>query len=693
MAMARMTVVLGLFLLAGAVSATEVSPMDKVFQLMDELTAKITKEGEAEEKAYKEFYEWCDDSASDTKFSIKTAEKEKEKLEATIAKATADAEAATTKIDELSASIATAEADLKASTEIRTQEAADFAKVEAELVTGVEELEGAIAKIGAFIQRGKGAFIQQQVSSGNVQALLMTLDAVLSKAGIAAADKKKLVAMVQTQQKESDSDAEMDAEFGAPAGDAYSSHSGGITDILADMKDKAEGELSDARTAETKALHEFKLLKQGLDDQIAAENHELSDSKAALAEADETKSVASGDLAETEEELKTLKAQLETVSTDCMTSATDHETSMKSRAEELAVIAEAKKIVKDAVGGAASFVQVSASSKLQSRVGLAGLEVVAAVKKLARKQHSAALTQLASRIAAVARFGGSNSEDIFAKIKGLISDMIAKLQKEAAEAATKKAYCDEETAKTKAKKDELTSDTEALTAKIDKAAAASAELKEDVATLQKELADMQKLQTEMDSARADENAAFTEASTELQKGITGVQAALEVLRNYYGSSFVQQPAMPAGHSKSGGAGGSIISILEVCESDFSKSLAQEEMKEASAKEEYDKVTQENKVLKLTKEQDVKYKTKEFKGLDKSVSEWSSDRSGLSTELDAVLEYKAKIDSECIAKPESYEERKAAREAEIKGLKEALKILESEGVFLQKRRHMRHVARH
>merc|ERR1719321_1541609 len=117
------------------------------------------------------------------------------------------------------------------------------------------------------------------------------------------------------------------------------------------------------------------------------------------------------------------------------------------------------------------------------------------------------------------------------------------------------------------------------------------------------------------------------------------------------------------------------------------------MKEASAKEEYDTVTQDNKVLKLTKEQDVKYKTKEFKGLDKSVSEMSADRSGLSTELDAVLEYKAKIDDQCIAKPESYEDRKAAREAEIKGLKEALTILESEGVFLQKRRHMRHVAHH
>merc|ERR1719355_76583 len=107
------------------------------------------------------------------------------------------------------------------------------------------------------------------------------------------------------------------------------------------------------------------------------------------------------------------------------------------------------------------------------------------------------------------------------------------------------------------------------------------------------------------------------------------------------------------------------------------------MTESTAAAEYEKVTQENKITKATKDQDVKYKTKEAKGLDKAVAEHSSDRAGLQTELDAVLEYQEKIDKMCIAKPESYEERKAAREAEITGLKEALKILDSEGVFLQR----------
>merc|ERR1712156_319918 len=105
---------------------------------------------------------------------------------------------------------------------------------------------------------------------------------------------------------------------------------------------------------------------------------------------------------------------------------------------------------------------------------------------------------------------------------------------------------------------------------------------------------------------------------------------------------------------------------------------------------YDEITQENKVTKTMKDQDVKYKTAEVKSLAKAIAELSSDKETLSTELAAVNEYYAKIKDRCIAKPETYEERKARREAEINGLKQALSILENETAFVQRRSHRRHV---
>jgi len=391
-----------------------------------------------------------------------------------------------------------------------------------------------------------------------------------------------------------------------------------------------------------------------------------------------------------------------------MTTAQDHEANVKSRTEELAAIAKAKQILEETSGGAVS--QTYAESFLQmqmsSRTDLKRAEVVTVVQRLAKKHHSAALAQLASRINAVVRMGSASGASPFGKIKGLITDMIAKLEKEMGDEAEEKAYCDEEMGKTEEKKAELEEDVAKMTAKIDQAAATSAELKEQVAELEAELATLAKEQADMDKIRAEQNAAYKTAKADLELGLGGVKKALTVLRDYYASeegaamiqkgegtltSFMEQPAMPAKHSKSSGAGGSIISILEVCESDFAENLAKEETEEADSADDYEKITQENEVAKTAKTQDVKFKTQEAAGLDKTIAEVSGDRETSNGELSAVLEYYSKIKDRCIAKPETYEERKARREAEIKGLKEALSILESETALVQRksrRSHMR-----
>merc|ERR1719401_606174 len=144
-----------------------------------------------------------------------------------------------------------------------------------------------------------------------------------------------------------------------------------------------------------------------------------------------------------------------------------------------------------------------------------------------------------------------------------------------------------------------------------------------------------------------------------------------------------QPAAPEVHSKATGAGTSIIGILEVVESDFAKDLAKETTEEDEAEAGYQKTTQENRVTKTLKDQDVKYKTAEAVGLDKSIADMTSDRETNDAELSAVLEYYAKIKDRCIAKPETYAERKRRREEEISGLKEALRILEDETAFVQR----------
>jgi len=228
-----------------------------------------------------------------------------------------------------------------------------------------------------------------------------------------------------------------------------------------------------------------------------------------------------------------------------------------------------------------------------------------------------------------------------------------------------------------------------LTSNIDQDSARSGELKDEVKAAQARLAELEKEQAEMDEIRREESAAYAKAKADLELGLGGVRKALEVLRDYYGSSsasFMQgeQPAMPKAHEKSGGAASSIIGILEVCESDFASNLAKENTQESDAAAAYEKTTDANKIEKATAEQDVKYKTQEFKGLDKTVSELSSDRDTVHEELDGVNDYYGKLKDRCIAKPESYEERKKRREAEIDGLKNALSVLDSEVALTQRK---------
>merc|ERR1719160_290610 len=185
-----------------------------------------------------------------------------------------------------------------------------------------------------------------------------------------------------------------------------------------------------------------------------------------------------------------------------------------------------------------------------------------------------------------------------------------------------------------------------------------------------------KMQAEMDKLRQEEHAAYVTNKAEMEECLEGVKLALKILREYYAKE-------DKAHEAAEGAGGTIIGLLEVVESDFSKLLAEIIATEETAAKEYEEQTKENEITRTTKEQDVKYKTKESTELDKAVAEMTSDKEGVEAELDAIYEYLDKLKEMCVAKVEPYEERKRRREEEIAGLKEALQILEGVAVLLQR----------
>jgi DNA repair exonuclease SbcCD ATPase subunit len=664
----KFSAVMALLATATVAQSAEVSPISKVLQMIGDLQSKIIKEGEAAQKTYAEFSEWCEDRSKDLDYEIKTGKSQVEELKAAIAEEVSLSTSLTTKVEELVASISSNEADLSAATKVRESEQADFAAEEKELMEVIETLERAIAIIEREMAKHSGAFVQLQ----NVKNVEQALKIMVQAAMIGTGDASRLTALVQGGSASMDSDSDM--EEGAPAAAAYEGQSSGIIDVMQDLLEKAQEELDAARKKEETAVHNFQMLKQSLTDEIKFATKDMDESKKAISTSAEKRATAEGDLTTTSKDLAADIEAKGSMKHDCMTKAEDFESEVKSRGEELAALAKAKEIITEMTGAATdkvySFVQLASSTDL------ANFEVVRFVRDLSHKQHSPVLAQLAQRMAAAIRLGNrSGARDPFAKVKTLITDMIAKLEAEAAKEATKKAYCDKEMAETAEKKADKSDEVEKLTTKIDQMTAKSAKLKEEVTALQKSLAELQSSQAEMDKIRAAENAEYKVNKADLEQGVEGVKKALAVLKDYYAKE-------DKAHSSADGAGSGIIGMLEVCESDFSKELAEIVSVEEQSASEYETVTKENGMEKLTKEQDVKYKTKESTSLDKSVAETSSDLSSVQAELDAVLDYEKQINAECIAKPESYETKVARRKAEMAGLKEALEILENEAALMQ-----------
>jgi len=659
--------------LAGVATAEDANPIEKIIQMIGDLETKIIKEGEDSQKVYEEFSEWCEDTSKDLMFEIKTGKGEVADLKATIEKESANIQVQESKIEELAGAIATDEADLKAATEIRDKEQATFAAEEKDLVETVDILERAIGIIEK--EMNGGASMMQLKKAGTVTEVLGMMVQAQSLSG---ADAHRLTALVQSSQSSDDDDS------GAPEAAAYGSQSGGIIDTMNDLLEKSQAQLESTRATETANLQNYEMLKQSLTDEIKFANKEMDEAKKSKAASEEAKATAEGDLDVTSKALAEDVKALSDLHHSCMTKASDFEAETSSRGEELKALATAKKIIKDTTSGATS----QSYDFLQTSTQSGNSQAVHFVRQLAKKQRSPLLAQLASRMASEMRFGTGSQADIFAKIKALITDMVEKLEAEAEADATKKAYCDKELAETNQKKDDKTSEIEKLAAKIAQQEAQSAKLKEEVATLEGELAALVRGQAEMDKIRAEEKALYETNSAEMEKGLNGIKLALKVLNEYYAKA-------DKSHSSGDGASTGIIGLLEVCESDFSKGLSEMNAAEETAQATYEQETKENEIEKVTKEQDVKYKTKESTGLDKSNAELTSDKENVEVELSAVAEYLKKIEDECIAKPETYEDRKARREAEISGLKEALSVLESETALIQKKstRTLRGAKRH
>merc|ERR1719443_577617 len=285
-------------------------------------------------------------------------------------------------------------------------------------------------------------------------------------------------------------------------------------------------------------------------------------------------------------------------------------------------------------------------------------------------------------------------KDHFVKVRGIIKDLIAKLEADAEAEAEQKSFCDEEMEKALTARDDAIGKIEEQTANIDEAESKIAKLTEEIDTLSKEIADLCKALFEATELRAKEKAENEKTIADSEAGLEAVKNAIAVLKEFYDNAFIQTGFVPAGADRDGKtvadlapdtfsgeysgnqeASKSIFGLLEVIQSDFERTIettTKEEEDAQAAFEEYKKDT----------EADIEEKSKTKKDKEDEKEQTEADLVEFKQELKTAQENLADAKEEleklkplCVDTGASWGERRARQKQEIEALKEALAILE------------------
>jgi len=652
-----------LVLIVDVALSTQVTPVQKVIQLLEGMSAKGKKEKHDEQVQFAAYKQFCDDTTVEKKRAIEEANEKIEMLKADIEKYISDAATLTQEIAGHDDDIAAWTGDMKAATKVREMEKNDYDATHKDYSESIDALERAIAVLK------KQAYTRKQAEAFAQVGALTSLNLIPKEA------KKTIEAFLAEDPAEG-------LAVSAPEAAGYEFQSQGVIEMLEKLLDKFIDERTVLEKEEMNSKHAFDMLIQDLTaqtDQAKQDREEKAETKAKKLQA---KADAEGDLSDTTTTRDADQKYLDDLTATCEQKATDFESRQQLRTEELEAIAKAIEIISgSAVSGNAdkylpTLVQKQALVSLRADAQSQSQSHAAAYLKVMAKQlNSRVLLAVADRAAA----------DPFKKVKKMIKDLITRLMEEANEEAEHKGWCDTELSTNEQTRKEKTEAVETLHAEIDQLEASIAKLSEEISDLAKAVAELDAAMAKATTLRQDEKEKNEQTIADAAEAQTAVAQALTVLKEFYAkageaTAFVQQPEIfDSPYKGMQSENGGVVGMLEVIESDFARLEADTKAAEASAQKEYDTFMTDSKVDKAQKSTDIEHKTAKKQDETQALTVKTEDLEGTQKELDAALAYFDKLKPSCVDAGVSYEDRVARREEEIKSLQEALRILNGEDI--------------
>eukprot|EP00933_Yihiella_yeosuensis_P031771 TRINITY_DN2538_c0_g1_i1.p1 TRINITY_DN2538_c0_g1~~TRINITY_DN2538_c0_g1_i1.p1 ORF type:complete len:717 (-),score=237.35 TRINITY_DN2538_c0_g1_i1:69-2219(-) len=693
-----------------ASSASAGNPKDsnavaKVIEMLEGLSAKVEAEGTAERKTYEKYARWCGETQEEKEGEITTGKDSIVELKAAIKTGEADKE---NQIDAISGdggfeqTIAELEKTIADDIEQRKKDKATYEAANKETEKAIEGLDKAVEAMRA----SQPEVLLQEGTRHELRSAALLADAL----GFEGKDALKALA--------------------APTQD-YNFHSGGIIEML----EKLQADFREAdRTAdeeEMKAFSSFTASQIALKAALTKNQRNLETAKEAKGAAIAKVGQAKKDLEETEAELADDEKYLADLIEMCDEKKRTYDQRSSTRNGELAALTEATQIMKDSTGKksdansllfevaakaaetpavlrsaeidaelieqATSFLQVAEAKHLPIRFLRGAMsenavdrrqEAVNFLMKMAEETHKGRFVAFAQK---AAKF--SAHADVFGEIKRMIADQIESLKNKAAESQSRKASCDKRISESTVKRDNANQEVNELNTKMMESEARRDELAEDIKRLKSEI---ETIAEEVKNATASRNQESAENAANIEEAeiaLSGVDAAMKVIKDFYGANKENEVALVQKNSKNGNsqpdkdapdasfknkeaykgsqeASTGIVGMLEVIQSDFQRSVSDTKAAEKSASKQHTKFLGEADIS-TNKKKTASDAKKKF--LSETVEQLGEEESSLNTQLGILrsgIGELAALDEECGSQV-SYEERKAARAEEIKALQGAI----------------------
>jgi len=619
---------------SGALTGTNLSPIQKVVTLVTEMKAQTIKEGEEDLAAYDKYKCWCETTEGEKTAAIDAAETKIQELSSFVEEAAAKEGELKTEIAALEEDIAADTEALSSATAMRKEEKAKFEAEEADmketlgllseaigvlskvqLVQKPSAHQAALLQVRDLVKRANPRFksvmqkdlfdmlgefgdvqkkqaLSKSVATGSFlgQVFLPKADA----AALAQAQGGSLpwIKSEETLAKES----KVNSEEGAAAGaKSYNSRSGGILGILKQQGDDFAKNLAAAQKEELDALVSFQKLAAAKNAEIAAATKQKENKEVALSNLMDKAAKAKEDIEATTNTLTADEKYLLEATKSCKFEDEEYAKRSKVRNEEIKALSETLNILtgdeaRTLFDKTISFVQVS-SVKRSSAATAAAQEAAKnqafqRILKVSKAHKNWLLASLAVRV----------KLDAFTKVKEAMDKMLAELQAQQKAEYEKNEQCkkDIDTTEDKIWNDKVVKrdlgeshkDSENTIAKLEK----------NIKDLETEVGESEVSLKEAGENRKAENKLFQTSVQDQQATIAILNMALERLKAFYEPKLVQvhahappppKPSGPeaVGYEKSGTSGG-VMQLLGMIIADAGRTVEEMKASENESQKEY-----------------------------------------------------------------------------------------------------------